>query len=378
MKRTYAEHMKAKDRACLGRWVLLSGQEQQLKRELVEQIRREARAASPGDEPSWEVLEGPSATAKDVLARGQTAALFGGARVVLVREADRIDEDEQTALAKAVKPLPETVAVVLVTGESRDRRPRDLRAPLRKAITHDGLAIDCPAMKGGDAVEWVTQQARKRGKRIEQAAAHKLVEQKVGTSLGALEAEVEKLALYVGDRDAITAANVDEVTPRLLEEDVFRLLTAVARGETGHAVDILRGLLQEKRGAPGAIYWQLAQSLRELWQIKLLTEHGWRPGKEPDEEVMELLPRDPRKNALARLRGNRAWLLSRLVGQAQSIGWGRLSRAFEALRGCDFAIKGISGKVGEPETALELLVVQLCTGVDLPVWRSPEGERRLG
>jgi DNA polymerase-3 subunit delta len=370
--------MKAKEKSCLGRWCLLSGSEQQLKRDLLAQIRHEAQAASPGEEPSWEVLDGPSATVRDVLARCQTGALFGGARVVVIREADRMDEDVQKEVAKAAKPLPAGVAVVLVTGEGRDRRKPDVRAPLRKAIEEHGLVIDCPAMKEAEAVAWVIGQAKKLGKKIEPAAARKLVDQKVGTGLGELETEVEKLALFVGDLEVIAASHVDEVTTRLVEEDIFRLLDAVGRRESGHAVAIVRGLLREKRESAGGVFWRLAQGVRELWQMKLLSERGWRPGQEPDEESAALLPQDPRKNALARFTGRRAFLAARTAQQANAMTWAQLTHAVQALHGCDLAMKGIRGKVADDEAALELLVIQLCTGIDMPMWRSPEGERVLG
>ena len=204
MKRTYAEHQKVKDKSCLGKWVLLTGQEQELKRELLGQVRREAEAASQYDSPSWEVLDGPSATAREVLARAQTAALFGGARVVVIREADRIPTsrqrkadgaeeddgeegerkpDEQRKMAKAVGSLPEGVAVVLVTGEGRDRRKPDVVAALRNAIAKHGLVVECPAMKGGEAAAWAVARAKALGKKLEPAAARKLVEQKVGSGL---------------------------------------------------------------------------------------------------------------------------------------------------------------------------------------------------
>ncbi|MFB3880827.1 MAG: DNA polymerase III subunit delta [Armatimonadota bacterium] len=399
MKRTYAEHQKAKDKTCLGKWVLLTGPEQELKRALLAQIKQEAEAASPDDSPSWEVLDGPSATAKEVLARAQTAALFGGARVVVIREADRIpasrrrraddDEeadgddadgkpDEQRKLAKAVGALPLGVVVVLVTGEGRDRRTPDVTAPLRNAIAKEGLVIVCPEMKEGEAAAWAIARAKALGKKLDPTAARKLVGQKVGSGLAELEQEVEKLVLFVGDRDRITAAEVDEVTPRLLEEDVFRLLDAVSRKEPGHAVAIVRGLLGERRAAPPLILWQLAQSLRELWQVKLLTERGWRPGEEADEESQALLPQDPRKNVLKRLTGNRAWLASRLAQQSRSVTWSQLTSAVQAVHSCDLAMKRIRGAVSDDETALELLVIQLCTGAEIPLWQSAQGERVLG
>jgi DNA polymerase III delta subunit len=298
--------------------------------------------------------------------------------VVVVREAERMDEEVQKELAAGVGPLPEGVAVVLVTGESRGRRQREVRAALRNAIGEKGLVIDCPAMKDGEAVAWAVAQAKKLGKKLEPAAARKLVQQKVGSGLGELEREIEKLALFVGEGSVIAASHVDEVTPRLVEEDIFRLLEAVGARESGRAVAILRGLLREKRESAGGVFWRLAQGVRELWQMKLLTERGWRPGQEPDEESAALLPQDPRKNALARFTGRRAFLAARTAQQANAMTWGQLTRAVQALHGCDLAMKGIRGKIADDETALELLVIQLCTGMEMPVWESPKGERVLG
>lgn len=389
MKRTYAERRKAKGEGRLpgesyvGKWLLLHGPEHHLKREVVAEIKEEAkRSAGTGDEPSWEVLEGPSATAREVLNRSQTGALFGGARLIVVREADRMDGDEQDELAKAVKPLPAGVTVVLVTGETGDRgrpspgsRRRGIRAALQRAIAKEGLAIEFPALKAPAAAAWAINRAKELGKRLEPAAARKLVEQKVGVGLGELESELEKLVSFVGELGIISGAHVEEVTPRLVEEDIFRLVDAVGRRETGRAVGILRGLLQERREEPGRVLWQLAHAIRMLWQTKILVEAGWRPGGEVDAETAELLPQEPRNNVLvyfARLH----WQAERMARQANGMSWARLARAVQALRGCDFAMKGITDKVRENAAALELLVVQLCTDLEMPVWDAREAGGR--
>jgi len=359
-------------------WCLFSGPEQHLKREALARLRAEARAGGEGEEPSWEVLDGLSATAREVLNRSQTGALFGGARVIVVREAERMEGGEQEALAKGVGPLLPGVTVVLVTGEAGDwGRRRSIRAGLRRAIEKDGLAIEFRALNVREAAAWAVKRAKELGKKLEPAAARKLVEQKVGTGLGDLEMELEKLALFVGEADVIAVSHVDEVTPQLVEEDIFRLMDAVGRREAGRAVGILRGLLGDRREEPGRILWQLSQTVRLIWQAKLLAERGWRPGEEADEEAAALLPQEERKNALrefARL----PWKAKRTLEQASKLSWGQLTAAVRALHGCDLAMKGIRGKVTDDAVALELLVVQLCTGLEMPVWESPKGERVLG
>ena len=265
MRLSYAQYMRSKKGTGLGSWVLLHGPEQHLKREVLARMREEARGAA--GEPALEVLGGQETTARELLNRCHTGALFGETRVIVVREAERIptsrkrrsDEheesaqkegkgkrDEQREIAKAVGPLPEGVTVILVTGEAIDRRRvAAVRAELHRAIEERGVVIECSALKVPEAAAWAVARAKARGKRLEQGVARKLVEQKVGTRLGDLEAEIEKLVSFVGDRPAITTADVDEVTPRMLEEDVFRMLDAVAGRQPApaHAGDRTPGRL---------------------------------------------------------------------------------------------------------------------------------------
>lgn len=376
MKIPYRDYAKAKDFTCLATWCLLFGPEQRLKREALARMREEVAAG--GEQPSWEMLDGAEVSARDLLTRAQTGALFGGARVVVVQQAERIPGEEQDRLAKEVGPLPPEVSVILVTAETADRgRRRALRAPLHRAIEQQGLAIEFSAVGAAEAAQWAVAQAKARGKKLEPAAARKLADQKVGTDLAELETEVEKLSLFVGEAPVITVADVDAVTPRLLEEDVFRLVAAVGERRPGRAVGILRALLGERREAPERLLGMVAQSLRLIWQTKLLLDRGWRPGQEVDEETGGLLPQDRRKNALAQF-ASKPWLVQRSLRQASAFSWEELTRGMQALLSCDLAIKGIEGKVTDPALALELTILQLCSDIPMPVGERVEGDRRIG
>ena len=378
MKLRYAEFEKEKDLNWLGSWCLFYGAEQHLKRQALQRLRSAVGGPAEADkethgEVTWEVLAGSDVKARDLLNRCQTGALFGGQRIVVVQEAEKIDAGEQQALAKAVGTLSPEVAVALVTsadsarGRGPSARGRQVHPSLRRAIEEQGIAVEFPALKVPEAAQWAIDKAKKLGKKLEPAAARKLVQQRVGTGLGAIESELAKLALFVGDSKIITGSHVEEATPRLVEEDVFRLVDAVGRRSAGRAVEILRALLEERREEPGRILGRLAHQMRLVWQTKLLLERGWRPGREVDEETQDLLPREERSNALAQFR-RLSWLARRTVGLANTYSWEQLRRAMAALSACDMAIKGIGRKVGEDPVALELLVVQLCADLEMPLW----------
>jgi DNA polymerase-3 subunit delta len=369
MKLTFASYAKAADFTCLGAWTLLTGPEQQFKREALARMRAEVTAtAGPGTEATWETLEGSGITARDLLGRSQTLGLFGGARGIVVLQAERTDRTQQEDLAKAVGPLPAEVAIILVAGEGDDRRGRTVRAPLVKAIESHGLVIDCPALKAPEAIAWAVARAKELGKKLEPAAASLLAGQRVGTGLGELSTELEKLAVYVGEAKAITAADVEVVTPRLIEESVFKLVDAVATQHPAEAVALLRTLLRDQREEPERLLPLLAQAIREIWQVKLLVERGWRPGQPVDDDTKAMLPQDERKNALRALSGKRSFLATKRMGHAKAFSWARLARALQALASCDQAMKGITERIEDKEVALELLVVQLCTDLSMPVW----------
>jgi len=377
VKLSYSEFVKSKDVTCLGSWCLLHGPEQHLKRGALARLRALAESAA-GGELSWEALDGGDLRASDLVGRSQTGGLFGGARVMVVWEAEKIDGREQETLSKAVAPLLAGVSVILVTAEVGERaRRKVVRAGLRRAIEESGVAIEFRALPVAEAAQWAVARAKELGKKLEPAAARKLVQQRVGTGLGEVEAEVEKLALFVGDLKVISSAHVDEVSPRLVEEDVFRLVDAVGRRSAGRAVGILRGLLEEQGQEAGGVLGMLAQSIRLIWQTKLLLDRGWGPGREADEAVQAMLPQEERRNALAQFK-RKSWLVRRTVGQAKAYSWGQLRRAMAALHSCDLAVKGIQGKVDDKGAALELLVVQLCSDLAMPLWENPGGEGRLG
>jgi len=381
MKMAYASYAKAKDFTCLGTWTLLVGPEHHLKREALARMRAEVIATGGlGAEATWEVLEGSEVSVSDLQGRCQTLGLFGGARGVVILQAERMETEEQEELAarlaprnekerkRAFPPLPGEVAVILVTDESEGRRSKTLKARLMRAIDEHGLVIECPALKAPEAVTWAVGRAKEIGKTLEPAAANKLAGQRVGTGLGELAAEIEKLAIYVGEAKVITAEDVEAVSPRLIEDSVFQLVDHVAAQQPAQAVAALRGLVRDQRQDPIYLLALLAGAIREIWQVKLLAERGWRPGAEVDEETRALLPQDERRNALRALSGRRAFLASKRMGHARAFSWSRLARAMQALASCDQALKGIGEKLEDREVAIELLVVQLCTDVAMPVW----------
>jgi DNA polymerase-3 subunit delta len=337
---------------------LLAGPEDYFKPKAIELLRERFAA---GEELERERLDARSLEAESLVQRAQTAGLFAARRFLVVARAQEMKPAQQKLLAKSLSRLPSLTCLVLATsGEGR------LEPALAAAVGKLGGVVDFPALDVGEAAAWVVQELKQAGKRIEPAAVRKLVE-RVGTSLLSLSLEVEKLALHAGEREVITSAEIEALVARTAAERVFALTDAVAERRTGEALALL-GRLFEDREPPEHIAGLLHRQFRLLWQTKLLLERGWKPGEQVPEEMEELLPREGSALAAFADRG-RGWLARKCARQAARLKWGQLEAALRALHAWDLSAKGIEGKVRDARFGLELLLLQVCRGLEIPAWR---------
>jgi len=356
-----------------GTWLLVQGDEEHLKRMLVERLRAQLLAAE--DEfnldqldvsERWEGIvdsadqakrERLSSRVERILALAQALPFLGGGRLLIVRNADLLVAEQQKKLAIGLGSVPPTNHVLLVTGDGgAARKASKMAAELLKGITQSGTIYDCAALSEDEAALWVREKLKEWGQAIEPAALHLLLT-RAGTELRRLQIEVEKLSLLAGENGRIRAQDVELLTPKLAEESVFHLADAVAARNAAQAMAVLHELLTEQLEQPYRIFPMIVRQFRLIWQTKVLVDAGWRSGQSPESfaQAMALLPE---QNVIAQLKG---WMGNKLAGQARQLSWEHLTSAYQALLECDMAGKAIEGVPRqEMDVALELLCAKLC------------------
>jgi DNA polymerase-3 subunit delta len=238
-------------------------------------LKRHARqrvvAAALGDgDPAFAV----SAYAGDKLdfstARNEleTLPFLGPCRVVVVEGADDFVSDNRPALeAYAAKPSSVGVLVLEVSSFPENTK-------LAKALP-DAAKIVCkapPAYNAHELLPWCAEWCRTAYKKKLAPDAAELLLELTGTSMGTLDGELDKLAVAVGDRPEIAAADVDRFVGRSRAADVFRILDEIGNGRPGEALSVLEELFSEGED-PMAIIGPLTPSLRKLALVgKLLGE----------------------------------------------------------------------------------------------------------
>jgi DNA polymerase III subunit delta len=195
---------------------------------------REVLAILPPDAQRTD-LDGERAELAEVLDELRSFAMFGGGKVVVVRNADafitRFREQMETYVAN-----PSDSATLVLRLESLPSNQR-----IYKAIAKVGVIEKCEPPK--DLAKWaIAHGAEAHQVRVSPEAASLLVDL-IGGDLGRIDTELAKLALS-GDGKTITPDDVSGGVAFARERQMWDMTNELACGRTAEALRRWRQLLQ--------------------------------------------------------------------------------------------------------------------------------------
>ena len=286
----------------------------------------------------------------------------------------------------------------------------DQRRALFTTIKDCGVVVDCSVPKGNRQADRQVQEevVRERmnsilgaaKKRIDPRAFSELFEM-TGFDLRTFSGNLEKLVLYVGNRETITPEDVTATLDRTREDPVYELTGAVSDRDIEKALFYLDAILA-KNGHPLQILAGLINHFRKVLLAKAFTEspHGrvWRAGigfnpfktevvpaikaydaqllemtdawTSPAEEAVEAEPPGPKKkkkkkkkNAAGELviaqNPNNPYPIYLLLKKTDRFTMASLVSAYAALGQIDVQLKSTGQN---PRILLEKFIVDVCSG----------------
>ncbi len=309
---------------------VLHGDEDFLKRRVLEVLRAFV-LGKDGDDLAVSTHPGDRAAFAAVYDELQTIPFFGSRRLVVVENADPFVNRNRATLEKILGKLPDTGTLVL------DVKSWPSNTRLYKLVD-PSAALACKAPPAYKLPQWCVGWATARhGKQLTAQAAALLVEL-IGPEMGQLDQELLKLAIYIGDRTRIDAADVDRLVGRSREETTWKVFDAIGQGNAKEALTILDRLFAQGE-EPMRILGAFSMQLRRLAQAAALYRQG-RPVAAALEQA-----------------GVAAFALKGAEQQMKHLGRRRLERLYEWLMEVDLGLKG--GSLLPPRTLLERLVVRL-------------------
>ena len=193
--------------------------------------------------------------------------MLSARRIVVVREFDKIKEEEHELVLDYLKhPSPTTTLVFQAV--SADQR-RKITTALMKACTL--VAFD--ELKDDEARRWAEGYVKLRERRIEPRALDRLISL-AGTRLARLVNELDKLAAFAGG-EVISEAAVLELVPRSREHTSWELWEAIIKRDGKRGMRLIKRMLDDgDTGAPLMILGSLAGLHRRMLAGKELLERG--------------------------------------------------------------------------------------------------------
>lgn len=167
----------------------------------------------------------------------------------------------------AQSPLDSSIVVLTVHHEKLDKRKK-----LVKQLQKNGTFVNFAALGPAELRAWIKRKVSQQGADITPEAIERLVEQ-VGNELQLLSEECTKLATYAGNAGTVTLAHVDEMIPRTLEEDVFKLIDHLGNMNIEGALGVFYDLLKN-REEPLKILALIARQFRIILQVRELHSRG--------------------------------------------------------------------------------------------------------
>jgi DNA polymerase-3 subunit delta len=200
---------------------------------------------------------GENASLADVLDEVRTLPFLSSRRVALVDNADPFITAHRKEL-EAYTEHPSSSGILILNAKSWTSTTR-----LAKLVEAVGTSIDCRSPKASELPPWLIQMARDQYDRRLESEAAKLLIELVGDEIGVLASELEKVAVFVGDRATINRNDVSKIVGAGRVEDVWKMLNEATTGNSVAALHHLDRLLATGENAVGLLA-AMCVSLRKV------------------------------------------------------------------------------------------------------------------
>jgi DNA polymerase-3 subunit delta len=270
-----------------------------------------------------------------IVERANTMSFFAN-RLVVVEDVTYF-QDGQTAdlepfLDYFANPNPTTCLLFIAESVHRGRK-------FYKALVKTGEIMEfCAPKRPQEWLTWVQLELKAREKSMDTQVASQFIEW-TGHHTGVLCQELDKLIIFVGERQKITSEDIKAITPRSIETSVFDLLDAVASRSAAKALQALREVLRKEPALK--VLGMLVRQVRLLLGCDSLRRHGGNVAEAPS--LLGISPYEAHK----------VWQQSVRLSTEQ------LSKALSECLNTDLALKTGGG---DPGLLLEIMIIKFCEG----------------
>lgn len=277
------------------------------------------------------ILYGKDTSVEEIISVCKRFPMMADFQLVVVREAHELSRTIEQLTSYAEQPQPTTVLVLCYKNKKLDKRKK-----LSKAIQKNGTIVETKKLYDNKLPSWIEQRVRSMKRTIDFSAAAVLSES-VGSDLGTLHNQLDKLCLVVEQGNAITVDDIEQHVGISKEYNNFELRKAIGSGNVAQAYKIAHYFGRHPKQHP------LLGTINSLYKffMQLLTYHGL-PSKNPD--------------AVAKALGIHPFFIKEIEVAARRYPLKSIVPILKTIKEADLAAKGVNAvPISEGEALQHLL-----------------------
>lgn len=280
-----------------------------------------------------DILYGDEVDGAKVVNIASSYPMMANNRAVVVKEVNKLSQDSKELILRYLKHPAATTCLIL-TSPSIDEQAK-FYSKLKELTEW----VEFKPLYDSQIPEWIKSYMGSKGKKIFPGAV-RLLHGKVGVVLRDLVNEIEKLLLFVDDKERIEEEDVEAVVGIAKHYNIFELSDAVGKMDLKGAVEILERMLDVGE-SPVSIVAMLTRYFTILWKIKELIQH-----REPERKIASIV-------------GVHPFFVKDYIAQAQNFSEARITTAFTHLLNADVHLKSSYQK---PKIVMDVLIYNLIRG----------------
>jgi len=211
-----------------------------------------------------EVFYGDDKTLIEILDFASAFPFGSEKKLIIVKEFEKIRDKKHLTLY-AASPSDFTVIVLIHNGKISN-----LDSEPFKTLAAKNYLFEAKELKGENLIDWVVAYARDNGKSITRDNARLLTDIS-GENRDMLEAQLEKISVFLGDKKEITLDSIKDLSTSLKEYNIFDLQNAISKKDRNETFKIAYKML-EKGAEPTFIIYMLTRYFTGLIRINELKE----------------------------------------------------------------------------------------------------------
>lgn len=215
------------------------------------------------------VLYGRDVSIDDIVGNAKRYPMMAERQVVIVKEAQHLSRTIEQLCSYAENPQQTTVLVICYKYKKLDKRKK-----LYKIIQKNGVIFESKKLYENQVSEWLRKNLLSNGYTISHKAALLLVEY-LGTDLGKISKELDKLKLALPKQTEITPKHIEEHIGISKDYNNFELKRAIGERDIVKAAKIITYFAQNPKDNPFILTVTLLNSFfTQLLQYHGLSDHS--------------------------------------------------------------------------------------------------------